>query len=454
MNKALRILGKGLLLILAIPVVFYLVLLLCNLRDDPIDPELAKLIAIAPPQIPVAENGYFAWIGVLGPENQTPEAWGQRWFQEALVMDKSSSSVDGSGTDLAINVEKREDDLRAEDIACTRIETCLENVSAHPDLARAVLKKVAVTLKRGDIAQAFPAYQEAWRPNPTLASRVPNYPHLWRHLNATRFALAVAEGHHDKALEHLGREMDFHIRQMRGAQGLIEYLLAVASLRSNTELLNQYMARAPQAARQRADRIAPLLVPLPENTTRLKTVLMSESRMQSRSMLFLRNLNKSSKEITGNWLSGTLAGPLWLPHATANENFHMYRRLTAPDGLTGTAYRDALANTGQETERMIKSTFVLRNPIGHILNNIALPNYTSYFLRRDDLIAQRAMVAFQLTLLRQDVTDSEAIAQALPAAGLTHPYTGEKPVWDKASRTLSYAAFAARNGNKTLDVRF
>lgn len=453
MNKALRILGKGLLLILAIPVVFYLVLLLSNLRDDPIDPELAKLIVTAPPQIPAAENGYFAWIGVQGPADQTPESWGQRWFQEALAMDKTMTGIE-SGTDLAINAGKREEGLRAEEIACARIETCLENVSAHPDLARSVLEKGRITLARGDAALAYPAYQEAWRPDSTVVSFLPNHPHLWRHLSATRFALAVADGRHNEALDRQGREMDFHIRQMQGAQTLIEYLLAAASLRTDTGLLNQYMAREPQAARQRAERLAPLLTPLPENATRLKTLLLTEARIQSRTLLFLMDHNKSSQSFSGNWFSDTLLGPLWLPQATANASYDKYRRIAAPDDLTGTAYRQALADISREADSEAQSTYVLRNPIGHILNNIAQPNYTSYFLRRDDLIAQRAMVAFQLALLRQGITDTKGIAQALPAAGLIHPYTGEKPVWDETSRTLSYAALPARNGNKSLDVRF
>jgi hypothetical protein len=453
MNKALRILGKGLLLFMAIPVVFYLVLLLCNLRDDPIDPELAKLMTTAPPQIPAAENGYFAWIGALGPENQTPEAWGQRWFQEALAMDKTRNSFDGSAPELAINAEKREDGLRAEDIACAKIETCLENVSAHPEQARSILDKGRITLARGDAALAFPAYQEAWRPDFTALSYFPNY-HQWRHLSATRFALAVAEGHHDEALDRLGREMDFHIRQLQGAQSLIEYMVALACLRTDTGLLNQYMTRAPQAARQRAEHIAPLLAPLPENATRLKTILLTEARMQSRTLLFLMDRNKSSQSFSGNWFSDTLLGPLWLPQATANASYDKYLRITALDDLTGSAYRQALADISQRADSEAKSTFVLRNPIGHILNNVAQANYAPYFLRRDDLIAQRAMVAFQLALLRQGVSDAEAIAQALPGAGLIHPYTGEKPVWDGANRTLSYAARAERNGNKRLDVRF
>jgi hypothetical protein len=44
-------------------------------------------------------------------------------------------------------------------------------------------------------------------------------------------------------------------------------------------------------------------------------------------------------------------------------------------------------------------------------------------------------------------TDGEAIAQALPAAAaLVHPYDGTTPAWDKAKRTLTYAALPARNG--------
>lgn len=462
MLKILRILGKGLLLLAAIPVVFGIFLILYNLRDDSLDPEVEKLLAAAPPQIPVEKNGYFAWIGVVGPEDQAPEAWGRRWYDEALLADrKPVEKVGEPASDFAIDAEKRNDGLRAEDFACSKVESCLEAVAARPDEARAILAKGRVALARGDVAVTFPAYQEVWRPDYSVASRLPGYINFFRQLSATRFALAVAEGRDDEALTRLGREMAFHTRQMQGAVTLIEKMVAMASLLTDTQLLSQYIARKPEAARQRADLLASLLAPLPTDATQMQSVILTELRIVARQFLSLVNTpdmsviaGLESENGIKQFLGRTLWLNLYLPHASANEHFHLHSRLLAADGLSGDAYRRALADSRQQTEAAAQNVYVLRNPLGHILVSIAIPDYGSYYLRRDHMIAQRAMAALQLDLLRKNVTDADAIAQALPAAGLIHPHTGAAPVWDKATRILSYAPLAERSADRGLSLHF
>jgi hypothetical protein len=462
MKKILRILGKGLLILAAVLVVFGIFLVLYNLRDDSLDPEVEKLLAAAPPQIPAAENGYFAWVGVVGPEDQSPHAWGSRWYQAALVADKMPAGKVGQPAgEFAIDTGKRKDGLRAEDFACNKIDSCLEAVAARPDEARAILAKGHVALARGDVAVAFPRYQEAWRPDFSVASYLPSYANSFRQLSATRFALAVAENRDDEALTRLGREMAFHTRQMQGAVTLIEKLVAMASLRADTELLSQYIARKPDAARQRADRLASLLAPLPTDATRMQAVILTELRMVARLFLSMvkrpdLSLFDAAEGASGikQFLGRALWLNLYLPNASANEHVRLYNRLLAADGLSDDAYRRALADSRQQTEAAAQNVYVLRNPLGHILVSIAIPNYGSYFLRRDDLVAQRAMAAFQLDLLRKNVTDADAIAQALPAAGLIHPHTGAAPVWDKTTRTLGYAPLPERSANKALSLHF
>ena len=117
--------------------------------------------------------------------------------------------------------------------------------------------------------------------------------------------------------------------------------------------------------------------------------------------------------------------------------------------MTGDAYRRALAEHYAKAEK--ESFYVLRNPIGHILVVVGLANFKDYFLRRDDLLALHAAVAFQVELLRQNITDANAITQVMPA--LIHPYTGFAPFWDKANRTLIYAAHPERIKNATLEIQ-
>ncbi|MRR08528.1 hypothetical protein EG831_00210 [bacterium] len=462
MKRALKLLGKIVLVLVAIPVVFYLFLVLYNLRDDALDPELEKLLASAPPQIDPATNGYFAWLGVVGPADQDPHAWGRRWYAEALEADKKAVADLNTSITLAIEAEKRKSDLKTTDIPCAaKIETCLEAVAAKPEDARAALEKGKVVLERGDAALAYPAYQEAWRPDAALMSPIPSYTNFYRQLSAPRFALAVAEGRHDQALEQLGREMAFHTRQMQGAVSLIEKMVAIASLRNNYQLLSQYLLAYPAEAKIRAERLAALFAPLPTDALRLQPTLLNEQRISARLILSLKGVDDAmffgSAESDGKsdalvlaWALGHLGRPLLLANATANEYVGYQRALIAADALTGAAYRDMLAKAKAETAAAGETTYSLRNPIGHLLNGVALPNYSAYYLKRDDLAMLQAALALQLDLLRRDA-DDPSIGQAVTA--LIHPYTGVAPAWDGAKRTLTFPALPERQ-NKPLTLHF
>lgn len=454
MKSVLKVLAIGLLVLLAIPVVLYAAVVLNNLRDDDLDPDAARLLAIAPAPIPSSDNGYFAWIGVVGPEAEPPDAWGKRWFEEALAADKMAAGTDG-GAKLAIEGEKRKDGLDSKLVPCNKPEACLAEVAARPEFARTALAKGSVTLARCDAAIAFPVYQEAWRPDFSAASSFPAYPALWRQLSATRFALAVTENRHDEALKQLGMEMAFHTRQMQGAVTLIEKLVALGYLRNDYLLLNRYLLRHPEAARLRTEDIAGLLVPLPPGAGNMRTVMETEWLLGARLFSFLQaditsilRRNSPAESHTsplGGWIADTLAFPLFLPNATTNEFYRQYSPLFAVDSQSGTAYRQALADVKQQREQVSRSSvFALRNPIGHILVLVGAPGFDTYFLKRDDLLVLRAAVALQFDLLRKDVTDANNVAQAITAAGLVHPYTGTTPTWDAAARTLSYPALPER----------
>jgi hypothetical protein len=247
---------------------------------------------------------------------------------------------------------------------------------------------------------------------------------------------------------------------MQGAVTLMEKKVAMAALRTDLQLLNQYLLRKPAAARQRADRLAALLVSLPADALTMQPAILNELRSGVRLFLSMKKQQEASSVFgtTGeNNLLRVVGDAVWsafyLPNASANEHLRLHGRILAVDGLSGEAYRHALADARQHAEAEEERVYVLRNPVGHVLVNISIPSYGNYFLRRDDLVALRAMVAFQLELLRRNVSDPEAIAQALPAAALNHPFTGAEPVWNKSTRTLIHAALAERNGGKTLELR-
>lgn len=453
MKRILKILAIIGVILFLLPVAGLTALVAVNLRDEPLDPALAALLLAEPPQMAAAENGYFAWIGVAGPENEAPHAWGHRWYQEALRADRASLA---EAQPLAIDAEVRKESLRVEDIACRKIESCLSAVARSPTAAHAVLDQGRVTLARGDVALAMPAYQEPWRPDYSFASSLPTASPHYRLLSATRFALAVSEERHDAALDLLARTMAFHRRQAQGASTLIEKLLALANLQADLRLLNQYLLYAPEAARQREARIAELLTPVPADVTSLQQPILTELRGGVRMFLSLGEENLFTAATSGSrlpsWLAGALGRHLYLPEASANQYFRLNRGWLAADALSGEDYRRAIATVRRDLEQATADSYALRNPVGHFLVRVGVADYGSFFLRRDDLLALHAMVALQFDLLRKQTRDAGTIARAVAAADLRHPHTGEVPIWDKGSRRLIHAALAGRQSGQPLAI--
>ncbi|MBS1198395.1 MAG: hypothetical protein H6R18_2180 [Proteobacteria bacterium] len=422
--------------LLALIVGLLLILFVVNLVDDDLNPEITAILKEQPPQIPVKENGYFTWIGVMAPENQAAQAWGEQLFQEMLATDKTALASQKSAESALLRT-KRQETLKRDKIPCHQIENCLQRVAADPKTAEEALEKGNLTLARGDEASKFLAYQEAWRPDATFHSALVSYPSFWNPLAATRFALKVQTGQHDEALADLAREIAFHIRQSQGAHSLIEKLIAQNNLLNRYQLLGQYLQHHPQAAKQQADKIATLLAPLPADAASLKPAITGEARVMARSILSLKT---APTEFFSDQMPEVLMRPFFLPKASVNTFYQLQKAMIEAENKSGEEYRIQLAEISKKAEEDAnKFPFALRNPIGHILSRIATPSFGRYFLKRDNLLATRALLAFRLDLLKSGINQPEAIAKAVESAALVHPYTGNKAKWNAEKRTIGYS---------------
>ena len=67
------------------------------------------------------------------------------------------------------------------------------------------------------------------------------------------------------------------------------------------------------------------------------------------------------------------------------------------------------------------------------------PFYITQLLDRDNLLATRTLVAFQLDMLKSGTSQPEAIAKAVESSAMQHPSTGSKAKWDAEKRTLGFS---------------
>ncbi|MDD3484224.1 hypothetical protein [Azovibrio restrictus] len=436
-------------LLLLAGLLLLLCLVLSNWQDEAPDPELVRLLQRQVIQPAQEQNGYFAWVGVMGPVDQEPLAWGKRWYLEARRLDAGEGSV----AEHPLDKELRQETIGREQMPCaSKPGRCLELTRKDMVQARTILEQGAQTLARGEVAMACRYYQEPrWAGMSVERFLYFKHPSQWSGLSGTRFALAVAEGRDGEGLAQLAREMDFYRRQLAGSATLISKMVALAWMERSYQFLNQYLRQFPEGAREHRELLVRMLAPLPEAAVDMHTVLETEFLMVHNSLL----AQKLGQEIQlSKALSLGQLNLLYLPQATANGHFRQAQALLALEGRRGADYAHRVARLGQQNEVILEPDWFLpRNLVGRILLQVGQPNWSSYFLRRDDLLVWRQVVALQLDMLESGLGVAEVVDQALLEGHLAHPFNGRSPRWNLKSRHLVYEALPQRREGKALEIR-
>lgn len=405
--------------------------------DEKLDPRIeAILVEEAPKSIPDSQNGYFAWLGVRGPKNENPHDWGKRLFSQVLQVDKNHLETEGNA-EIALQAHLRPDLDWGDEALCEWADKCLQTVATDAESAESALRSGQITLDRMGAVMRYPSFQEAWRPDNAWGPHLPVAAMEWNRLARIRFALKASRGLHDEAMADMEREVSFHIRQLQGGYSLPNQLLGMVSLLSRYHLLNQYMLQYPEAAKRRAAKMANMLAPLPANAFSLKAAVSNEIRQ---GVLLLRRINMKAENGLVARVKSIFFRQQYLPNATANMVFRNHLSWLAAEAEAGPDYRKkALETLRLAITEGNEVSFSSRNRIGHIVANIARPHHLSVFLDRDSILAWRALVSFQLDLLRSGTEQSESIAAAVEVASLDHPFTGGKAKWNVQKRTLGYS---------------
>lgn len=449
----------GLLLLLwfAPPLLFLAVflalcLVLSNWQDAAPEPALVSLLQRQVIEPAREQNGYFAWVGVMGPADQEPLAWGQRWFLEARRLDVGAGPADTAAAH-PMDRELRQGTDSAAQIPCaSQPGRCLELTRKDPAQARAILERGALTLARAEVALALDYYQEPrWAGMSLERFHYFRQPSQWSGLSGTRFALAVAEGRDREALAQLAREMDFYRRQLAGSVTLVSKMVALAWMERSYRFLNQYLRQAPDGARKHRALLLQMLAPLPEAAVDMRTVLETEFLMLRNGLMSL-NPGRELQLPQGQLLERLHF--FYLPQATVNSHFRQTQVLLALENSRGADYIHRAARLGQQHEAGLEPDWFLpRNLVGRILLQVGQPNWSGYFLRRDDLLVWRQVVALQLDMLESGLGVAEVVDQALLEGRLAHPFSGQSPDWNLKSRHLVYGARPERREGMALEIR-
>lgn len=443
-KKLLKFLKWTALVIFVTPVLIYLAWLTGNLHRQQLTTELASLMARHPVQIKAQDNAYFDTIGFAAPANMEPNAWGLAWFAQASANDRAI--IEGKEP-TPIKLDGYPPRFSTGNLPCSNkdsTKTCLEEIGSAPAAAQRSLNEQAIILKRFD-AILTKEYQEPYREFGYLSEFSPRTPeHHAVNLVLLRIALDFSQGHVDAALTRWQHETAFLLRQSAHSENLVDKMVLNSALGRYQKLLADYLFAHPRVVQSKIKQISDLLEPFNQAAVTLQPAFESEASASARFLTSTQNSNDilSGKESTAmQRLVGFLLLPFYDRQSTANELAGRQLAWSRVSALQGEPYRTGIEQLTAEPPDPGSGIFSYHNPVGKFLALIGNPDFSQYLYRSDNLIANKKLMNFALGLVAQKTTGSEQIMQAIDAhrKELEHPFTGEPPVWDSKSRTLSYA---------------
>jgi hypothetical protein len=271
-----------------------------------------------------------------------------------------------------------------------------------------------------------------------------------------QLALHALRGDHLLALRQLRDDTQFWRRILIDSRSLVGKMIAVAAVQRNVQLTSEIIARYPTNKYTLA-LAAQAMQPLTAQERDLTKAYRNEFALN---MHFFTTLPAEQREpctaesIADCAIDRLTTTFLFKPNATVNRSFVSFRETAARSKLPAPEFLKQ-AKESQASDQYdwdwLSSWHFAYNPIGKILNAIAVPVYDSYTARVHNLDGFLRLVSLSLAAKGQAIHDADTpgfIARA--ETNLRNPYTNEPMKWDAGNRAIY---FDGMDDNKLLGKR-
>ncbi len=446
--KVMKILGYALLGIVGLMVLFYLVLLAVNWKDQPPSAAAVRFneIIAARPQVSPAENGVVYTLGFDVPAGQDPVEMGTRRLAWIEAFDNRT--------------DPRTDPL---------VDTLDMKSAGSP-----ALEAIRASCGDGDrkpCADIFDQSAGAWQPTEMETLALERYRellalHAWRdaiplHIRAPLPAYAgiidaqrvymvsalqlAARGKGEAVRDALNADLAYWRGAHRNAQNLIAKMIAVAAMRNHFFFGNLVLRRLPPG--EYAAAIPPEWQREFSAAERSMHLAMAGEWQFSSGMwnyvLDTESLNEMMEGVekpSGKsvWLD-YFGKPTFKLHDPMNVIAERYLDYSDRFAVPMTEYRKVKAAIEEQASDHPRS-ITLYNPLGdYYLREVESVTYVSYAFRSANPEGVRR-AALLVAQLRAGGLSADAIAAAVAESELRDPYTGKPFEWDGKRASLVFMA--------------
>ena len=434
-----------------------LLLAAINVFDEDLKPEAIAFADFSGEEVAPEENGYYAWVGLRAPVGENPHARGvQIVAQVNEKLDMLPREAVNTNTFFGAKALKLPNNLAG---LCGRDATgCLDRYRSKTSDIEKQVRENKVLLERYRALYRYPHFHETVKPRyygPFFSD-----PAMVSGLARAQHALQALRGDHQQALRQLRHDTLFWRQVLTDTRGLTNKMIAVAAIHRNAQLASEIVAHHP-ADKDTLALAAQSVQPLTEWERDLTYVYRNEFGLVMHLLTTIPTEMSAPcpAESIYDCLIGKLTATfLFKSHATVNQSFENFSeiaaksRLPAPEFLKKTNERQA---SYQNFWDWLPPWHFAYNPIGKILNAIAVTPYDNYTARIHNLDGFMRLVSLSLAARQQSVRDADMPALLARAQlNLRNPYTNDPMLWDAENRAFYFDGMGDDNLlGKRLEVR-
>ena len=424
--------------------------------DEPLDPGVEKLIALAAPP-PAASNAFFMIWGFTASPELDPHAVGQKIAaaHDALLAGGkglAGFTPDAFYGDRPLRLTKDFSRLCAADK-----ENCLNVYQAKSAEIKAQSDEYELYLARYRKIRDYKDFGLGIT-HSNFQTPIPSWQPIIRMSELVDGSIAqrvAAKGTQKAALEELAAEINSWRRLLQGNDWLITQMISVATLHRKYRLASEIMNAYPDLVVTFPELMAAIAAPL----SLAESNILRSMGAEARSMFTeIQTLHSTGKFATDTFFVGLPGPPLrgafylggFRPNATINLAYSVFKDSA---DLFAKSPKVLLAGNDAAVERQKKMSALsinalFFNPVGRIASAAAFPDYSNYAFRIYDLVGLTRLIDLQRRIVEGKVPlDKIGVMLSSAGPGLMDPYSEQPMQWDASNRQISFVLHGKRFAN-------
>lgn len=414
--------------LLAIPALLVTVLVFYYHFDETLRPDVATILNTKPADVPAAQNGYFALLGLAAPDNVEPFQMGQDIVAASnkYYAEKGLKALDA---EIDIPGSHANAPQYGKEKLCNenKVSVCLSDVRKNKTAAKALVERNQLLLKRYQTLHHASQFQQVGYLYPYSDTIKVNK------IFQAFIALEWDAKHYKEAFASLQDEHAFWRRVMNSDVSLTGRMVSLAILQRNLQLVAELTADCPRCLSGTAT-VQALFNPLQAAEYSVRNVIEHDARFMYG--VLDSGIAEDSKKSVVSKLMYTLA---FKKNAAVNKIFTTYSQVIQLSECPLPHYTDCYQTYSKFMDQEINylSWAFIEDPMGTSIAEDSRLHYDEYIFAAINYEAKRRLVMLKTDLGMNNIKPDDIAGYLLShGKAYSNPLNGQPVEWDAQHKVL------------------